>query len=215
MPAPSEIALIFDFDNTLIMSNIDFVGVRHRLIDMLQDAAAISQPRETLMPLALWEIIAHAAAQPALVDRMWEVVRQAERTGLAGATLADGVTEVLGTLRAQGYRLALLTNNAREMLVAPLERFRVDHYFEVIVTRDDIPALKPAPDGIRRILTSLATTRQAFMIGDAWLDAQAADRAGIRFIGIGPHRDAIEDRGLPIWAWVNTLAEILTLDLVS
>ena len=53
------------------------------------------------------------------------------------------------------------------------------------------------------------------MIGDAWLDAQAADRAGIRFIGIGSHRDAIEARGLPIWAWVNTLAEILTLDLVS
>src|SRR2546430_16429831 len=102
MPAPSEIALIFDFDNTLIMSNIDFVGVRHRLIDMLQDAAAISQPRETLMPLALWEIIAHAAAQPALVDRMWEVVLHAERTRLGGASLDDGGIEGLGTWRALG-----------------------------------------------------------------------------------------------------------------
>src|SRR5207245_9136652 len=96
MPAPREIALIFDFDNTLIMSNIDFDGVRHRLVDMLQDAAAISQPRETLMPLALWEIIAHAAAQPTLVDRMCAVARQPERTGLAGATPADGLRELLG-----------------------------------------------------------------------------------------------------------------------
>src|SRR3989454_12148449 len=104
MPAPSEIALIFDFDNTLIMSNIDFVGVRHRLIDMLQDAAAISQPRETLMPLALWEIIAHAAAQPGRVDRMWEAVRQARRTGLGRATLADRVIEDLGAFRAQRDR---------------------------------------------------------------------------------------------------------------
>ena len=215
MLTPREIALIFDFDNTLIMSNIDFVGVRHRLIDMLLEAGATNHPREILMPLALWEIISHGAAQPALVERMWEVVRQAERKGLAGATLAEGVPEVLGALRGRGYRLALLTNNAREMLIAPLKRFDVDRYFEIVVTRDDVPILKPAPDGIQRILTSFATTRQAFMIGDAWLDAQAADRAGIRFIGIGPHRDAIEDRGLPIWAWVNTLAEILTLDLVS
>src|SRR5437667_10485358 len=120
MPAPSEIALIFDFDNTLIMSNIDFVGVRHRLIDMLQDAAATSQPRETLMPLALWEIIAHAAARPALVDRMWEVVRQAERTWLAGATLADGVIAVPSTLRARGDRLALLTHKPRAVLMPRL-----------------------------------------------------------------------------------------------
>src|SRR5207247_10718338 len=99
MPAPSEIALIFDFDNTLIMSNIDFVGVRHRLIDMLQDAAALSQPRETLMPLALWEIIAHAAAQPALVDRLWEVVRRRERGGLAGGTVGRGAMDARGPLR--------------------------------------------------------------------------------------------------------------------
>src|SRR5436190_22514376 len=103
MPASSEIALIFDFDNTLIMSNIDFVGVRHRLIDMLQDAGAISQPGETLMPRALCEMIAHAAAQPALFDRMLVFVRRAWRRGVAGVMLADGFTGVLGSLGAQAY----------------------------------------------------------------------------------------------------------------
>lgn len=212
MPAPNEIALIFDFDNTLIMSNIDFLGVRHRLIDLLQEAGALGHSRDSLLSRALAEIIAQAAT-PSLADRMWEVVRAAEREGLAGATLAVGVPEVLATLRARGYRLALLTNNSRESLIAPLQRFGVARYFEVVSTRDDVTALKPAPDGIRHILAALSPTRQAFMIGDAWIDAQAADRAGIRFIGIGPHRDAIEARGLPIWAWLDDLKGLLELDL--
>lgn len=214
MLRPSEIALIFDFDNTLIMSNIDFLGVRHRLIDLLLEAGDVAQPRDALLPLALADIIGRAAT-PSLADRMWEIVRSAERQGLAGATLAAGTPEVLAALHGQGYRLGLLTNNAREMLAAPLQRFGMAPYFEVVSTRDDVTALKPAPDGIRHILARLAPTRRAFMIGDAWIDAEAAHRAGIRFVGIGPHRAGIEARELPIWAWVEDLKGILALDLVS
>lgn len=215
MLTPNEIALIFDLDNTLIMSNIDFTAVRHRLIGILQEAGAADQPRQTLLSLALSDLIALGAAHPSLANRMWDVVRQAEQEGLARATLADRANEVLGALHAQGYRLALLTNNAREMLIERLEGFGLAHYFEVVATRDDVPALKPAPDGIRRVLASLPAVRLAFMIGDAWIDAQAAYLAGIRFIGVGPRRDAIETRRIPIWTWVNSLSELLTLDFVG
>src|SRR2546422_9759966 len=40
MFTPNEIALVFDLDNTLLMSNIDFGAVRQKLIDMLQAAGA-------------------------------------------------------------------------------------------------------------------------------------------------------------------------------
>ena len=216
MLTPNEIALIFDLDNTLVMSNIDFAAVRHRLIDMLEEAGAANQPRATQMALALSELIAlGAGAGPSLVGRMWDVVRQAEREGLARATLADRAGEVLSALQAQGYRLALLTNNAREMLTERLEGYGLARYLEVVATRDDVPALKPAPDGIQRILACLSTVRQAFMIGDAWIDAQAAHSAGIRFIGVGPRRDAVEARGIPIWTWVNSISELLTLDFAG
>ncbi len=214
MLTPHEIALIFDLDNTLVMSNIDFAVVRHRLIGMLEEAGAANQPRATLLPLALSDLIAlGAGAGPSLVGRMWDVVRQAEREGLARATLADRAGEVLGALHAQGYRLALLTNNAREMLTERLDGYGLARYLEVVATRDDVPALKPAPDGIQQILASLSTVREAFMIGDAWIDAQAAHSAGIRFIGVGPRRDAVEARSIPIWAWVEDLRGLLKLDL--
>ncbi len=213
MVAPRGIALIFDLDNTLLMSNIDFTAVRHRLIDLLQEAGAADQPRDTLMPLALSDLIAlGAAASPVLPDRMWNIIRRAEREGLARATVADRAREVLGELRARGYHLALLTNNAREMLMEQLEGFGLLSFFEVVATRDDVPALKPAPDGIRRVLSNLPAVRHAFMIGDAWIDGQAARDAGVRFIGVGPRRAAIEARGISIWAWVDDLPGLLALD---
>src|SRR3989304_5278940 len=46
MRAPHEIVLIFDLDNTLIHSTIDFIGTRHRLIDLLEAAGRAPAPRD-------------------------------------------------------------------------------------------------------------------------------------------------------------------------
>ncbi len=213
---PDEVALIFDLDNTLLMSNIDFLAVRHRLIDLLEHAGAAGPPRDALVPLALPELVAlGAAASASLADAMWEVIRQAELAGLAGATLDAAAPVVLEAFRARGFQLAMLTNNASEMLAEVLATFGLAQYFRVMAARDTVPALKPAPDGIRHVLAQLAGIRRAYMIGDAWIDAGAAHAAGVRFIGVGPRRDTVEARGIPIWAWADDLSALLTLDLVG
>lgn len=211
---PGDGALIFDLDNTLIMSHIDFVAIRHRLIDMLEDAGITDQPRDALLVLSLAELVdAGARASPTLAAPMWEVIRRAEVQGLEGATRVEGAEAVLRVLRARGYHLALLTNNARDGLMERLEALGLAPYFEVVATRDDVPALKPAAGGIRHVLARLPAVRHAYMIGDAWIDAQAAREAGIRFIGVGDKRAAIEARGMPIWAWVDDLSGLLRLEL--
>jgi len=216
MLTPNEIALIFDLDNTLLMSHIDFVAVRHRLIDMLEGAGLADQTRTALLAQSLSELVALGArATPPLAAPMWEVIREAEIQGLEGATPAPGAESVLRALRARGYHLAVLTNNAREGLAERLEALGLAPYVDFIATRDDVPALKPDGAGIRYVLTRLPPVCRTYMIGDAWIDAQAARDAGVRFIGVGDRRDAIEARGLPIWAWVDDLAGLLGLDLTA
>lgn len=211
---PDEVALIFDLDNTLLNSNIDFLAVRHRLIDLLERSGAAARPRDALVPLALSELVALGAAVSAsLADAMWEIIRKAELAGLAGATLAAQAPVVLETFRTRGFQLALLTNNASEMLAEVLAAFGLAQYFRVVAARDTVPALKPAPDGIRYVLAQLSGVRCAYMIGDAWIDARAAEAAGVKFIGVGPRRDAVQARGIPIWAWADDLSGLLTLDL--
>ncbi len=214
MTTAPEIALIFDLDGTLVLSHIDFVAVRHRLIDLLEGAGVTDEPRDLRLRRSLPELADRGAAvSPALAAQMWEVIREAEVQGLERAQPADQAVEVLEELRTRGHHLALLTNNARGGLMARLQAWKLSSPFDVVATRDDVPALKPAPGGIFYVLAHLPAMREAYLIGDAWIDAQAARDANIRFIGIGGKRTTVEARGIPIWAWVADLPDLLGLDL--
>ena len=214
MPQSSEIALIFDLDNTLIHSTIDFMGTRHRLIDVLMSAGAVSAPREVLIREPIPHLVAMGeAAGEALGRAMWEVVSAAETEGLREAVAVEHAAEVLAALRARGYRLALLTNNTRSGVLPKVGELGLDGYFDVIATRTEVPALKPSPEGVRYILHRLPAVRLAYVIGDAWIDGRAADEAGARFIGFGERRAASLERGVRPWAWIADLRELLDLDL--
>lgn len=213
---PREIALIFDLDNTLIDSHIDFLRLRHRLIDLLYREGTSTHTRDELVRLALPELVSLGGqVNPGLADRMWQIIGEAERQGLEHATVIPGAPEVVRSLSEREYQLALLTNNARAGVVERLRSLELDRYFKVIATRDDVPSLKPRPDGIGYIIERLARVARAYVIGDAWIDAQAAHEAGARFIGFGGKEASVRDRALPVWEWITDLRELLEVDYGS
>ncbi|HXF82392.1 MAG TPA: HAD family hydrolase [bacterium] len=214
MPQPPEIALIFDLDNTLIHSRIDFLGTRRRLIAVLEESGALPAPPEVLLREPIPHLVALGERSgAALGERMWEIVADAEAAGLQDAELVAHATEVLQALRARGYRLALLTNNARVGVEAKLRDLGLAPFFEVVATRSEVPALKPSPAGVRYILERLPGVRLSYVIGDAWIDGRAAEEAGARFIGFGDRQAAALERGVRPWAWITDLRELLALEL--
>jgi len=214
MAQPAETALVFDLDNTLLHSTIDFLGTRHRLIDVLMSAGVISAPREVLIREPIPHLVLMGEAAGAALGRtMWEVVAAAEADGIRDAVAVEHASEVLTALRSRGYRLAVLTNNARSGVLPKLGELGLDGYFDVIATRTEVPALKPSPEGVRYILHRLPAVRLAYVIGDSWIDGRAAEDAGARFIGFGERRAASLERGVRPWAWITDLRELLDLDL--
>lgn len=208
------VAIIFDFDNTLIDSRIDFAGLRATLIDLWAARAALPAAREALMRYALRDLVAQATVvAPDLAPALWETIERYEAEGLAGATVMPYAHEVLAGLTARGFRLALLTNNARPATRRRLQMMALEPLLDLVVTRDDVPALKPDPSGVRLILQRLAPLRDAYLVGDSWIDGLAAGGAGVRFIGFGGRRAEVESRGVVPWAWISDLRELLTLDL--
>jgi phosphoglycolate phosphatase len=211
MPDP-PILLIFDFDNTLIDSRIDYTGLRATLAGMLEEAGARVEPREALLGLPLVDLVERGAAlSPALADRMWACIEAAEADGLRGAAAIPHAREVLTALRRRGFLLAVLTNNARPGTTAALAGLELAPLLEQAVTRDDVPRLKPDPSGVRLLLERIRPVRAAYLVGDSWIDGLAAEAAGIRFVGFGPRRADAEARGLRPWAWVMDLRELLDL----
>jgi phosphoglycolate phosphatase len=209
----SPILLIFDFDNTLIDSRINFSELRTVLIDMLAAAAPLPAAPDDLRKLPLSALADLGAEVSSDLGRaMWAAVEAYEAEGLKDAAATPHAQAVLSALSARGFRLALLTNNASEATVVILHRLGLAGSLDATVTRDDVSRMKPDPAGVRQIIEHLGPVRAAYLIGDSWIDGRAAEAAGIRFVGFGPRREDVEARGVVPWAWVTDLRGLLDLD---
>lgn len=96
------------------------------------------------------------------------------------------IEEMLKLLRAEGYRTGIVTNNSRAGLQLGLDLLGYEHYFDVIVTRDDVAACKPSPEGILKALAQLGTQpHEAIYVGDSGGDMLAARAAGVLPVLVG------------------------------
>ncbi len=209
----AALLVIFDLDNTLVDSRIDFTALRGALVDLLETAGALPEPRPALMRVPIADLVARIdLLAPHLTAQAWSIIETFEAAGMAGAAPVPNVHDVLAALAARGVTLALLTNNARSATERVMDDLGLSALIGVTVTRDEAPALKPDPAGIRLILQRAGPHRAAYLVGDSWIDGQAAEAAGIRFVGFGPRRAEAEARGVSPWAWVADLRELLDLD---
>lgn len=94
--------------------------------------------------------------------------------------LYDGVRELLTTLRADGYGLAVATGKSGPRARALLEQLGVLGLFDHVIGSDEVARPKPAPDIVLRALELLgASAAGAVMLGDAVTDLASARGAGV------------------------------------
>ena len=204
--------VVFDFDNTLVHSRIDFQGIRTELIGLLRRFGRPDIDEEAVRRLSIGQIIeAGEAHDPAYGPDAWQVVLEYERAGMLAATIEPGAGESLAALRAAGFRLAVLTNNAGPATFAALEKFALRDAFDLVLTRDDVP-MKPDPTGVLRARAELAPDgMRTVVVGDSWLDGAAAQRAGVPFVAFQPRPGVLEERGVPVWTVVERLDQLPAL----
>ena len=130
---------------------------------------------------------------------------------MLAATIEPGAGESLGALRAAGFRLAVLTNNAGPATLAALDTFALRDAFDLILTRDEVP-MKPDPTGVLRAWAELAGPgERTVVVGDSWLDGAAARQAGVPFVAFQPRPGVMEERGVPVWTVVERLDQLPAL----
>ncbi len=97
--------------------------------------------------------------------------------------LYDGVMDLLAVLKGEGKQMALATNAYRTSTLESLRHLEIEHFFDAIVTAEDVIMAKPDPEMLHRILHQLHATRDAALfIGDGPRDEEAAQAAGIDYI---------------------------------
>jgi phosphoglycolate phosphatase len=109
-----------------------------------------------------------------------------ERRALGDASLEPGAFAAIDGARRLGFATAVWTNNAGEVTATVLDRFGLTPHFDLIVSRDEMRALKPDPDGWRVISERFTPIDDAVVVGDSWVDGLAAAAAGLPFVAYRP-----------------------------
>jgi phosphoglycolate phosphatase len=183
---------IFDLDHTLVRSSLDLVAMAVAMRTCVEGALGPLPARAERY--RVFELIDHCrTAAPEMEARLWAIALDHERRALADAHLEPGALEaVTGALEA-GYRTAVWTNNARDITGEVLERFDMRRHFELVVTRDEMRALKPDPDGWRVISAHFGPgIAEAVVVGDSWVDGLAAAAVGVPFIAYRARTEDLE-----------------------
>lgn len=179
MNAPLR-AAVFDFDGTLARPALDFSLMKRRIAT----AAARHLGREvtpgTLPALEWIEKIAAGLGEGQAREFSAEahaIIEEMEREAAASTSLFGFTRPALAHLRECGVVPAIITRNTRASVLAVFPD--VFDFLSVVVTREDVRAVKPDPAHLLAALGALGVPpAQALMAGDHPTDVLTARRAG-------------------------------------
>jgi phosphoglycolate phosphatase len=182
---------VFDLDHTLVNSPLDLAAMALDMRALVERTCGPLPAR--VERYRVFELIEHCRRQaPPLEAELWQVALDHERRAVEAAWLEPGALAALTGTRAAGFRTALWTNNGGEVTRIALERFDLAACFDLVVTRDEMRALKPDPDGWRVIVERFGQLRQAVVVGDSWVDGLAAAAVGVPFVAYRPREGDLE-----------------------
>lgn len=151
--------VIFDLDNTLVSSSLDFKHIR----------AEIGCTEHTDL-LTYIEQLPETEAKDAM-----DIVLNHEYRDAESAVLMPGVVECLSALAEQNIKMAVVTRNCQHAAQVKLDKTGLK--FDIVLTRDNAPA-KPDPTALLQVANSWQVApSQCIYVGDFLYDIQAADNA--------------------------------------
>lgn len=102
----------------------------------------------------------------------------------------DGARDVLRKLKEAGFKLAAVTNRSRISAIPSLVNAQLDDLLDVRICPEDTKRTKPDPEHIHTALRMLdREAEHSWMVGDTYVDIEAAHSAGVRSIGISHTRN--------------------------
>lgn len=179
-------AAIIDLDGTMVDTLGDFSAALNAMLADLQLPAIAPDAIEAMVGKGsehlIRSVLAHVrvADIEALYPQAWARYQQ-HYLAINGqyARVYDGVREGLEALRAQGLRLACLTNKPLSFAQPLLRAKGLDGLFEQVFGGDSFARKKPDPLPLRKTCEALGSApARTLMVGDSSNDAQAARAAG-------------------------------------
>jgi phosphoglycolate phosphatase len=205
--------IMFDMDNTLLQSKINFQEMRADLIQLLVDSqlGEVQEFENEITPAQVIERgkeLELARPNISIEAKMWEIVVKHEVAGMIDVQLEEGVKEGISYLKSMGFPLVVITNNAYNAACVALQQTNLYSNFDLIIGRDQMEALKPSPSGIFKAINHYSNQVDHWvMLGDSWIDGRAALDAHVDFVSYKANEELLKiNKVTPVYS-VNNFSQ--------
>lgn len=186
--------LLFDLDGTLVDTAPDLACAANHMLE------ALGRPTEDEATVAGWigdgvpRLIKRALTgerfgepDPALFEEAQALYGDYYEAHVADRSrLYPGVAQTLAALRADGFRMACVTNKAGRFTRPLLKALGIAAYFDVVLSGDELARVKPDPMPLVVACERLGVARHgAVLVGDSGNDMRAAKAAEMAAIAVG------------------------------
>jgi len=206
--------ILFDMDNTLLQSRIDFPAMKRGVFDFFAERKALPGdfPIDAHTTATMLEHVKTNGGDDALIASALAIAAKHELAGMAGAGLEPGARELLEALDGR-FPVVVVTNNAYAAAVSALESTGILQRFDLVVGREQMTAMKPSSSGFRYAMERFSgiSAEEWLSVGDSWIDGKASAEAGIPFISYRTPIEAMVRQGARPKARIDHLLELLAL----
>ena len=182
-------AVIFDFDGTLAVLNIEFDAMREKVFELMKQYGVGEELIEEKYLLEIidevYQILWQKNPQGAegFYKEAHQILHDVEMRAAKKGRLLPGMEEALKNLGEKRIKVGIITRNCEEAVrrVFP----NISEFCGVFISRNSVRNVKPHPDHLSSAMKALNVSgKEAVMIGDHPIDIQAGKRVGMRTIGV-------------------------------
>lgn len=177
--------LLFDLDGTLIDTNeLILQSFMHTFKEFLPERHFT---REEILPFNGPTLLeSFSSVDPDRAEEMVTVYRKFNHEKHDElVTEFPGVFETIKTLKEKGYKIGVVTTKLRNTVNMGLKLTKLDQFFDVVVTLDDVKKPKPDAEPVMLALSLLnSSPEEAIMVGDNYQDIVAGQNAGTKTAGV-------------------------------
>ena len=194
-------AAVFDLDGTLVEFNLDYKRLRCEVINFLSKQG---------LPVSLFStndrvtnIVEKAKRLMANTGKSEREIREVERTifsvvdqhemeAARTTRIIPGVIPTLKALKKKPLKLGIFTINGRGPTEYVLKRFRLEEFFDAVVSREDTSEVKPSPEHLKAVLKILdSKPQQTIVVGDSESDMRCARQLDAIAVGLVNQRTPV------------------------
>ncbi len=182
--------VVFDLDDTLGKLHINWKPTKQKVVELALEhgvlEGTVDQWVEYYMhhtSLELVHKLERAGLKPHL-DEIYEAAEHHVKYDPFAFTLFSFTPPLLEALKEDGYGMAIITGNTRPSCEVVVKRYRLQQYFDYLITRTDVSLLKPHPEGLEYVIEQWACDpKEVVMVGDNELaDGGIAKAVGCHYL---------------------------------